>query len=839
MSQPVWNTPAGNIGAFIANSTVEFQLSATPILPATSVTYKLISGNLPIGIEISNSGLIFGITPNILINTSYTFVVRATDNNNNLRDRTFSILISGIDSPSFTTEAGTLFVTNDSVWIEYQVEYSVPVPNTPILVSQVQGQLPPGLEINEYGLIRGYPEPPIVNVSLGSVSNAVIAILDNKLTAYSTVGFRPGRPIIFSGTVFGGVNPGQTYYVREVINSTTFTISTTVNGPVFVLSNSAGYMDVNLPNISVGQPTIQSYEFTLRLTTNFGTTIQNYSITVVNQNATINIGGPGRPFNTRTPTLLNTRPLTYIISDTDVDYPFYLFPPDSNGKTYNPSTQANIGKIFSDNKFAFKSLGKDFDDNEIEYIFAGLPLGLTGDSVTGWITGNPVISDNTISEFNFSIAVRKTNNPTISSPFFNFSFRLTNDIDGEIFWLSNDNLGTVFNGTTSVLRVEAECDVELKYTLVNGHLPANLSLLDTGDIAGNIAFQPNNELTYPDGSTEYKFTVRAYSPTFPIIFAEKEFTVTVEQLFPYPTDTLYIKCTPNIEDRKLLDTLLTNNQIIPTNMLYRPEDRNFGKANSVIYEHAFGINSSSFEEYVASVTKNHYWRRITLGEIKTAVARNEVTGEIIYEVVYSSVIDNLVNPQGQSVSKEIFWPRFIPLNEGQWYTSATNIFTSYIGQNDQTDFYTSLTPGFARLLYPNSLPNMRQQVNDVLGTVNNTNILPLWMTSQQLDGNTLGYTPAWVICYTKPGFAETIKNNINNNWRNPVGQLQTLNQLDFKIDRFTVDKSNTYNYDNNLIPPAWTSLPSGNPVPDPKDSKDFYVLFPRQTILPDETQYPR
>ena len=839
MSQPVWNTPAGNIGAFIANSIIEFQLSATPILPSTSVTYKLISGNLPDGIVISSSGLIFGVTPNILVNTSYTFVVRVTDNNNNLRDRTFSILISGIDSPTFTTEAGTLFVTNDSVWIEYQVEYSVPVPDSDVLVSLVQGQLPNGLEINEYGLIRGYPEPPVVNVSLGSVTNAVIAILDNKLTAYSTVGFRPGRPIIFSGSVFGGINPGQTYYVREVINSTTFTISTTVNGPVFVLSNTAGYMDVTLPNISVGQPTIQSYEFTLRLTTAFGTTIQNYSITVVNQNATINIGGPGRPFNTRTPTLLNTRPLTYNIDVNSVEYPFYLLPPNSKGKTYNPSSQANIGRIFSDNRFAFKSLGKDFDDNEIEYIFAGLPLGIVGDTVTGWITGNPVISDNTISEFNFSIAVRKKNNPSISSPFFNFSFRLTNDIDGEIVWLSNNDLGTVFNGTTSVLRVEAKSDVELKYTLVDGHLPANLGLLDTGDIAGNIAFQPNNELTYPNDSSEYKFTVRAYSPTFPIIFSEKEFTLTVKQLFPYPTDTLYIKCTPDIEDRRLIETLLTDNQIIPANMLYRPEDNNFGKANSVIYEHAFGINSSSFEEYVAAVTKNHYWRRITLGEIKTAVARNEQTGEIIYEVVYSSVIDNLVNAQDISVSKEIFWPRFIPLNEGPWYTSSSNIFTSYIGQNDQTDFYTSLTPGFARLLYPNSLSNMRKQVSDVLGTVNNTNILPLWMTSQQLDGNTLGYTPAWVICYTKPGFSEIIKNNIDNNWRNPVGQLQTLNQIDFKIDRFTVSKTNTYNYDNNLVPPAWTSLPSGNPIPDPKDSKDFYVLFPRQTILPDETQYPR
>jgi len=113
------------------------------------------------------------------------------------------------------------------------------------------------------------------------------------------------------------------------------------------------------------------------------------------------------------------------------------------------------------------------------------------------------------------------------------------------------------------------------------------------------------------------------------------------------------------------------------------------------------------------------------------------------------------------------------------------------------------------------------------------------MTSQQANGSTLGYTPAWVICYTKPGFSEIVKNNINNNWKNPIGQIQRLNQINFKIDRFTVNKSNTYNYDNNLSPPAWTSLPSATPVPSPLDSKDFYVLFPRPTILPNRTQYPR
>jgi hypothetical protein len=148
----------------------------------------------------------------------------------------------------------------------------------------------------------------------------------------------------------------------------------------------------------------------------------------------------------------------------------------------------------------------------------------------------------------------------------------------------------------------------------------------------------------------------------------------------------------------------------------------------------------------------------------------------------------------------------------------------------QPTYYASLTPGFARVLYPNSLPNMRQRVGIELGQEFDSRILPLWMTSQQPDGNTLGYVPAWVICYTKPGFAETIKNNINNDWP------YKLNQINFKLDRFTVNKSLTYDWDNTVDPPEWTSLPSATPAPDPIDAEDFYVLFPRRTILPDESQ---
>ena len=125
---------------------------------------------------------------------------------------------------------------------------------------------------------------------------------------------------------------------------------------------------------------------------------------------------------------------------------------------------------------------------------------------------------------------------------------------------------------------------------------------------------------------------------------------------------------------------------------------------------------------------------------------------------------------------------------------------------------------------------MRNRVANILGAEYNSKLLPLWMTSQQADGSTTGFIPAWVICYTKPGFSSIVKANIENLWP------YKLNTINFKLDRFSVNKSITYNYDNYLSPPTWTDLPSATPVPDPLDSKDFYVLFPRTTILPDRTQ---
>jgi len=68
--------------------------------------------------------------------------------------------------------------------------------------------------------------------------------LGNYLTVSDTSMLVAGTPVIFSGTVFGGVVAGTTYYIREVISATTFSITDTRDGSEFTLSTASGSMGV-------------------------------------------------------------------------------------------------------------------------------------------------------------------------------------------------------------------------------------------------------------------------------------------------------------------------------------------------------------------------------------------------------------------------------------------------------------------------------------------------------------------------------------------------------------------------------------------------------------------
>lgn len=838
MAQPIWITPAGTLGTFPSKIEISpgIQLLAESGDSYNIVTYKLLSGSLPAGLILSSAGTITGMPDTVSEITVYTFVVRATNTTNQIRDRSFYIEISGYSGPKFTISSGSILETIDSIWVEKQITYTNLVSNNITTISLVQGLLPPGLEINPTGLIRGYPDIPLLEVTLPKVLTTATSTdsVTNAITCTSTIDFVPYRPVVFSGTVFGGLISGKTYYIKNIVNSVSFTVSQTQYGPEVLLTSNIGFMNITLPDTVIGQPTVKTYSFDLLLESNIGNDLKNYSITVINQNLSLAKGGPGYPYLTRTPVIFNTRPQEFIIPSTDPYYGYYVFP-DALGNTYSLSTNAMIGEIESDNYFSFKIIGHTFDDYNIKYQFVGLPTGLIGNENTGWIYGTPLLNTDNVARYTFTVRVYKSTDPSIQSGLFNFALNIYKTITSTIAWLTPINLGSIVNSLVSTKNVRAIADVPLEYRLVSGSLPPNLSLLDNGEITGYAANQPKaDEILAIGAQTTFTFGIEAYSPTVPLIKSTKEFTLTVVQEYDTPMDTLYMKATPSVNDRVLIDSLLKDTTIIPDSYLYRPNDIYFGKSNSVIYEHQYGVHASNIEQYLASIQHSFYWRNITLGTIETAIARNE-NGEIIYEVVYSKVIDDLINPAGESVSFDIVWPEPVNLNLGPWLTSVVTLDTSLTTVNDQ-QFYTSLTPGAAVVLFPNSLPNMNKKISDSLGQQYDSKILPQWMTSQQENGSTLGFTRAWVICYTKPGYAKTIKNNIDTKWVNRYGEINKLNSINFTIDRFSVDKLLTYNYDNYFTPAEWTGLPSATPTPNPIDSKDFYVLFPRKTILPDQSQ---
>jgi hypothetical protein len=516
---------------------------------------------------------------------------------------------------------------------------------------------------------------------------------------------------------------------------------------------------------------------------------------------------------TRKPVILNNKPLRLPIDPTD---PYYGY--------YTDATNT-LPTIQSDNYFSFKVIGYNFDSDPINYVYSVLPDGLVGNTTTGWITGTPSITDNSITSYTFTVTTVKANNPAIMSISETYNLIIANNIVQDVQWITSSNLGNIYNGSVSELYVEASSSHDLIYRVVSGSLPPNLTLLNNGRITGVVPLQADsNGLLFEGDSVSFTFTISAYNQQFPVISSSREFTVTVYQKYNNPIENIYFKASPNVAGRQIIQSLLTDDTLIPSEYLYRPDDVNFGKADSVKYVHIYGIESANIQTYLNAIQYNHYYRKIILGEIKTAIARN-ANGEVLYEVVYSQIIDPLVKSNGVTLPQSIVWPTPIPLDEGPWYTSVNDINIS------SSEVYTSYDYGTVRTLYPASITNMR---NELLANMNHNasqDLLPKWMTSQQSDGTTLGFINAWVICYTLPGYSSVIKDNIDNNW------AHKLNMIDFSIDRFLVDKSVTYNYNTNLLLPSWTELPSGTPTPDPKDTYDVAVLFQQKTILPKNIDY--
>jgi hypothetical protein len=770
MAQPVWITPAGSLGTI-----PEGVFYSTPLVAVAddTVYYQVIAGTIPPGIQINETGIlsgspqtatIQGVPLDVTRDTTSQFVVRAytvyttagISIPNTLADRTFSITVAGGTIVTWTTPAGRIATYNDGTQVyNLPVEYNNPDPTSINVVTLIDGSLPPGLTISTDGIISGY------------------------------------------------ITPDFTTHITQ-----------------------------------------HTYTFTLRVTNGTSTDVRTFSILIfARATMTADNEYPG--------------PRNYLYLSAD-----QTFPTADEIPTQQPiitTLPGSIGSTRSDNFYAFQFTGFDPYYNAFEFIATtDLPPGLTLDPTTGWLYGYIPYGGVVSADYTFKILVAEVNNyvtpitglatngtsvtltfaeqstppfvlgdtivianvvpaeyngsysvsactttsvtfststtaayesgGVIASNFstpYTFSLTITGPVNTDVRWLTPadpveqardpSSLGSIDNGATSTFYVAAEnvSGIPLQYQLLSGsasRLPQGLQLLPSGDIAGRVSFDTfaldggtttfDVGLNTVDQPTTFDmiavFTVNAYSVNG-LVSANKTFSITVVRRYQEPYDNLYIQAMPPQNDRDLLSSLLQNPTIFNPDLIYRADDPNFGVASRVIYNHAYGLTAATYDDYVASLNLNHYWKNLVLGEIKTAQARDDL-GNIIYEVIYSEVIDNLVNNDGVSVDKQVVLP--FPLNPNTV---------------DEIDS-----------VYPNSLQNMRDQVIDVVGQV--SNVLPRWMLSRQANGSVLGFTRAWVMAYTKPGQSGQIAYNIATQFG------AKLNLIDFEADRYEVDNFLTKNW---------------------------------------------
>lgn len=242
-----------------------------------------------------------------------------------------------------------------------------------------------------------------------------------------------------------------------------------------------------------------------------------------------------------------------------------------------------------------------------------------------------------------------------------------------------------------------------------------------------------------------------------VVSSTKVFTMQVDPVHSEPYENLYFKAFPTLEQRQNFLDIINDQTIFPDELIYRKSDPWFGKANTIKFLAMAGINSSQLSDYISALERNHYWKQVTFGDIKTAVAVDEYYNTK-YEVVYVEIIDpsNL----SDSVVRE--------------QVSLTgNPYISSQGKDLNT-------------IYPSTFSNMAHNITSSLG-YRARGVFPDWMTSVQPDKSVLGFRRAVVLAYTVPGAADLIAYRLKS-------KGVTFNDVEFTIDRYQLDNALSKNF---------------------------------------------
>lgn len=593
--------------------TYEERLLQTINLPVDSSidSITLISGKMPGGLRIVDTTLV-GTPFEVKRTQTFRFVLRANKGLVN-DDLTFRITITGADAPVWVTNEGGLpigpnnkFYVLDSSPVDFQLQAIDPdLPAGDELeyyIADGDGVLPPGLKLTTDGKIVGIVDP-------------ILALEKSS---------------------------GEGFYDQNAFGDFPYDFGVlSVNGYQSYFYDTVKY-DTNTPT-RAPRKLNRFYQFTVSVSDGVTVTKRQFDIYLV-----------GDDFLRADNTVMQVGTGLFTADNTNTRRPIWLTPGNigyrraSNFLTIYMDvydTQPEAGNL----SFVLQDLN---DDGSV----STLPPGLTLDSSTGEIAGYVPYQPAVTRPYKFTIRAQKLNLPETAFADKTFTVNILGEVDSTIKWITDSDIGTIRANFVSTLKVEAETSVPnatLFYSIQDGKLPPGLSLSISGEIIGNIRQFPTAEnpgLTVFDNKTttfdnnvtttdrSYKFTVKAQDQ-FGFSGITREFTIGAED----PDNTLYsnLYMQPLLpkEQKNSFRTFVSDPNIFNPDLIYRPNDPQFGLQNQVKMLAYAGIETKNINEYVSASAKNHKRKKYRLGDVKTAIAKIPGTNDILYEVIYVEVID--------------------------------------------------------------------------------------------------------------------------------------------------------------------------------------------------------
>jgi hypothetical protein len=748
MGKPVWGTAPGNLGTIEEGVFYNLEIEASDP-DGGDLEYIVIAGYMPPGLVINESNGTISGRPKILYeirgvpssvdqDVTSTFCCRVTSSTTGqITDRTFSITVTGQDAPTIETKSQSLGTIFDGTFFSTTIK-AQDLDNEPLSYTISAGRLPPGITLDaQTGVISGYATP------VTTTSSA------------DTVGWSASEQ---------GWNEYPWDHTESWIN--------------------------------------ENYQFTVEVTDGKEFAQQSYTLLVLAKS------------------LLSADVLQLTGDDA-------LIATADMTKKHIPvlvTDPGDLGIYEHDNYFAYQFKGIDFDNDEIEFGISSpggtgfddiegsgfdsdlfdqgdlsMPNGLTLNSETGWLYGYISTQQLAQIEYTFGVYVYKKNNTLSRSDNVFFTLTVVNDLVAAIVWKTPQNLGTISTGSISELAIETTNSIgySVNYTLksdpFNSSLPQGLKLNNDGLLVGRVSFEHttfDNGITTFDEDTrelgsrlnpvtfdiEYTFTVVASSPNGEIS-AERTFTLTIDPITFAPYESLYLKANPGTQDKDLFRNIALNTDILPANDVYRSSDPNFGISQDVRMLLISGLQASAAGEYIQAMSQAHYRKTLRFSIPKVSKAY-DINQNLLYEVIYYELSDNGSTIEG-SVGASIDLNNKINRNITVDSENVTldNTYHTMDGAGDN-------------IVYPNSLTNMRNRLEDEIG-LNVREVLPQWMSNRQTDGSIIGWKPAAVLAYVKPGAGDRILFNLKR--RTDLDQKL----ISFEVDRYILDNNLSKTYDTN------------------------------------------